>query len=167
MTDVNESPTATDDTPTITEDTAVDINVVANDTDPDAGTTLRVTAVSRAPASGTAVITSGTATTVTYTPNAGFRGEDSFDYTVSDGTATATGTVKVLVYKPAPTTNSTQSTQAIPVGAETDVVAPGGRVTVEFPQGASTGTPFQVRVDDAANPDCTNLPSGQVTVACV
>jgi len=35
--------------------------------------------------------------TVTYTPAPGFAGIDSFTYTVSDGTDTATGTVSVTV----------------------------------------------------------------------
>ena len=164
--DVNESPTATDDTSTTEENTAVDINVVANDTDPDSGTTLAVTVVSTAPGNGTAVIKSGSTTTVTYTPNTDFNGQDSFTYTLSDGSATATGTVNVVVYTPAPTPSGTQSTQGVPVGAETKAEAPGGDVTVAFPQGASTGTPFQVRVDDAPNQDCGNLPSGQIVVGC-
>ena len=49
------------------------------------------------PSNGTAVITSGSTTTVTYTPNADFNGSDSFDYTLSDGTDTDTGTVTVTV----------------------------------------------------------------------
>ena len=166
VTNVDEAPTATDDTATAQQGTAVEINVVANDTDPDTGTTLSVTAVSMAPTSGTAEIKSGSTTTVIYTSNTGFNGEDSFGYTVSDGTTTATGTVKVLVYTPAPTPSSTQSTQGVPVGARTNAEAPTGRVTVEFPQGASTGSPFHVRVDDAPNQDCGNLPSGQIIVAC-
>ena len=100
VTDVNESPTATADTASIEENTSVDINVVTNDTDPDAGTTLSVTLVSTAPTSGTAVIKSASTTTVTYTPNANFNGTDTFEYTLSDGSLTDTGTVKVVVYTP-------------------------------------------------------------------
>ena len=36
-------------------------------------------------------------TEITYTPNAGFSGDDTFTYMVSDGTAAATGTVNVTV----------------------------------------------------------------------
>ena len=92
---VNDAPTAVDDTATTDEDTAVDIAVVTNDTDAE-GDTLSVTSVTT-PGNGTAVITSGSTTTVTYTPNANFNGSDTFDYTVSDGTDTDTGTVTVTV----------------------------------------------------------------------
>ena len=58
----NTAPTAVDDTATTAEDTAVDINVTANDTDPE-GDTLSVTSVTT-PSSGTAVIMSGSTTSV-------------------------------------------------------------------------------------------------------
>ena len=93
---VNTIPVAVDDIATTDEDTAVDINVVANDTDPDLGANLSVTALT-APSNGSAVVASGSTTTVTYTPNADLYGTDSFDYTVSDGTHTDTGTVTVTV----------------------------------------------------------------------
>ena len=99
MTPTNTTPTAVDDTVTTDEDIAVDIGVTANDTDPDAGTTLSVTAVTT-PSNGAAAITSGSTTTVTYTPNANFVGTDSFTYTVSDGTDTDTGTATIIVGDP-------------------------------------------------------------------
>ena len=95
----NTALTAVGDEAATAVDTAVDINVVANDTDPD-GDTLSVTEVTT-PANGTAAIVPGSTTTVTYTPNAGFNGTDSFDYTLSDGTDTSTGTVVVTVGPPA------------------------------------------------------------------
>ena len=95
VTPANTAPSAVDDDVTTAGDTAVDINVTANDTDPD-GDTLSVTSVTT-PSNGTAVITAGSTTTVTYTPDADFIGTDSFDYTLSDGTYTDTGTVNVTV----------------------------------------------------------------------
>ena len=92
----NSAPTAMDDSVTTNEDTSVEINVIANDTDADSGDSLSVTAVT-APTNGTAAIKSGSTTHVVYTPNADFNGADSFDYTVSDGTDTDTGTVSVAV----------------------------------------------------------------------
>ena len=97
--DVNEAPVAVDDYAFTNEVTAVNINVVANDTDVDAGTTLSVTEVGT-PANGAAVIAANN-TTITYTPDAGFAGYDTFTYTVSDHDAndprTDTGTVTVSV----------------------------------------------------------------------
>ena len=95
VTPINTIPTAVDDTSSTDEDTAVDINVISNDTDADRDT-LSVTAVTT-PTSGGAAIVAGSTTTVTYTPNAGFTGTDTFSYTVSDGTDTDTGTVNLTV----------------------------------------------------------------------
>ena len=101
VTPVDDAPAAVDDIATTARDTAVDINVTANDTDPDSGASLSVTSVT-SPSNGTAVITSGSTTTVTYTPNVGYTGTDSFDYTLSDGTGTGTdtGTATVTVGTP-------------------------------------------------------------------
>ena len=101
----NIAPTAVDDDAATAKNTAVDINVVANDTDAD-GDTLSVTGVTT-PSNGTAAIVSGSTTTVTYTPNTNFNGADSFDYTLSDGTDTDTGTVTVTVGPPAQPTGLT------------------------------------------------------------
>ena len=93
---VNAPPVAVDDATITPQDTPVDVDVVANDTDPDPEDTLSVTAVT-APSNGAAMITPGSSTTVTYIPDLAFNGADTFDYTVSDGTVTATGTVTVTV----------------------------------------------------------------------
>ena len=94
----NTAPVAVDDTAETVFLTAVEIAVLANDTDAD-GDDLSVTAVTT-PANGTVAITSdddGNKTLVTYTPGSSHPGSDTFDYTVSDGTATDTGTVSVTV----------------------------------------------------------------------
>ena len=95
---INNAPVAVDDSARTPFRTAVAISVLDNDTDADADD-LTVTTVTT-PASGTAKITSdddGNNTQVTYTPQNGHPGSDTFDYTVSDGTATDTGTVSVTV----------------------------------------------------------------------
>jgi hypothetical protein len=91
----NHPPTAADYTATTREGTPVTVAVLANDSDPD-GDPLTVTAVSP-PAHGTVVVNPDQ--TVTYLPDAGFRGAtDTFTYTVSDGRhRTATGTVSIAV----------------------------------------------------------------------
>jgi large repetitive protein len=77
----NRAPVAEDDFAETGPDTPVTINVLANDFDPD-GDDLTVIIVSE-PESGT--IVENEDQTVTYTPNAGFIGTDSFTYKVSDG----------------------------------------------------------------------------------
>jgi len=67
-------------------------DLLANDTDPD-GDTLTVTAVGN-PANGTVQLNGNN---VVFTPQTGFTGDASFEYTVSDGTETATATVAVTV----------------------------------------------------------------------
>ncbi|NBB96533.1 MAG: hypothetical protein GVY16_12465, partial [Planctomycetes bacterium] len=85
------------DSATTGQDTAVTIDVLANDSDPNAGDVLTVDSVTQG-ASGS-VTNNGS--DVTYTPDAGFTGTDTFDYTVSDGnggfdTATVTVTVNEM-----------------------------------------------------------------------
>ncbi|MGV0853323.1 Ig-like domain-containing protein [Mycolicibacterium phlei] len=96
----NRAPSAADDAAGTAADTPVEIDVLANDTDPD-GDALTVTAVSTAAGGGSVVIDDGR---LVYTPASGFSGEDTFTYTVSDGNATDTGTVTVTV-TPAATDN--------------------------------------------------------------
>ena len=101
----NTAPTAVDDADATAVNTAVDINVVDNDIDAE-GDTLSVTSVTT-PSNGTAAIVLGSTTTVTYTPDTDFNGADSFDYTLSDGADTDTGTVTVTVGPPAKPTGLT------------------------------------------------------------
>lgn len=92
------APTAADDTANTGRNTPVDINVLANDRDPD-GTTLTITAVTQ-PANGRAEIVG---TQVRYTPNQRFAGTDRFTYTIRDAAGnTATANVTVTVANAAP-----------------------------------------------------------------
>jgi large repetitive protein len=77
---VNDGPTANPDTATTPYMTPVIVNVVANDTDPESDP-LTITSNTN-PSNGIAVCS---ATGCTYTPNTGFVGTDTFDYTISDG----------------------------------------------------------------------------------
>ena len=101
---VNDEPVATADTPTTNEDQAVVIRVLENDTDVD-GDTLAVTDVGT-PANGAAGITDNS-TTITYTPTAGYIGEDNFFYEISDGSLTSRSRVTVTVTKNADLSNLT------------------------------------------------------------
>jgi len=96
---INNPPTARDDTATTGLDTPVAIDVLANDTDAD-GDALSVQSFGQA-ANGTVV--ENPDGTLSYTPDAGFTGTDSFTYTVSDGIdedAPATVTVTVSLDDP-------------------------------------------------------------------
>ena len=77
----NNLPTAAADTATAGTHTAADLDVLANDADPD-GDPLHVGAISTAPAHGTATILPDNH--VSYTPDAGYSGADSFVYTACD-----------------------------------------------------------------------------------
>ncbi len=101
----NRQPDAVDDAASTNENTPVVIAVGANDTDPD-GDTIEVFYAWPA-ANGTVVLNAGG--TVTYTPNAGFTGIDSFQYVIRDGpegssylTDTATVTVTVIAVNDPP-----------------------------------------------------------------
>jgi uncharacterized repeat protein (TIGR01451 family) len=96
----NTAPTAVDDSAATFVGQPVTVDVVANDSDPNPLQTLTVTSVTAA-AQGTAV--ADPAGTVTYTPAAGYRGPDGFDYTISDGAGgTDTAHVSITVANRAP-----------------------------------------------------------------
>ncbi len=87
-------PVAVDDARTTQVNTPVVIDVLTNDSDPD-GDPLTVIEKTNG-ANGTVVINPDG--TVTYTPNNGFVGTDTFTYTISDGNGgTDTATVRVEI----------------------------------------------------------------------
>ena len=95
----NRAPLAGADAATTDAGVPIAIAVLANDSDPD-GHPLTVSAVTQ-PANGAAAINGGQ--TVTYTPQPGFTGSDSFTYTVADGRGgTAQGAVAITVRNRAP-----------------------------------------------------------------
>lgn len=93
----NVVPVALGDSATTNADTAVEINVLANDSDPDGGTLDVATVAATQPANG--VTTVNLTGTITYTPNPGFAGLDTFTYTVADndGGTSNNATVNVTV----------------------------------------------------------------------
>ena len=94
----NTAPVTTDDSAVTPYETAVTINVLEGDSDPD-GEAISLSEIASQPSNGSVTINGDS---VVYTPNSGFSGEDTFEYTVADGQgATATGTVTVVV-EPAP-----------------------------------------------------------------
>jgi large repetitive protein len=98
---VNDAPVATDDVAETAEDTAYVFpatglgSLTANDQDAD-GDVLTITAVTIPTGSAGSVMLNADGS-VTYTPAADFYGPASFTYTVSDGSNTASGTVRMMV----------------------------------------------------------------------
>lgn len=89
----NNPPVANTDTATTSMNTAVNIAVLANDTDADSDP-LSITGTTNG-SHGTVAIAGSQ---VTYTPDTGYSGSDSFTYTISDGHGgTDTGTVNVTI----------------------------------------------------------------------
>jgi CSLREA domain-containing protein len=95
----NAPPVAVDDSATFEVNSGSHaINVLANDSDPDADT-LTVTSVTQ----GAHGSVANNGTSVSYTANAGFTGTDTFTYTVDDGQAnTDTATVTITVVDTTP-----------------------------------------------------------------
>ncbi|MEL0653352.1 Ig-like domain-containing protein, partial [Algibacter sp. TI.3.09] len=103
----NEAPIANADTTTTPEGTPISIPVIANDFDPD-GDAISVTETTT-PDNGT--VTLNPDGTITYTPNDGFIGEDTFTYTICDDANPAlcdTATVTVTI-QPTDSPNTTNA----------------------------------------------------------
>ena len=83
ISDVNEPPEAVDLAVKVAEDETVDIDVVGEATDQDAGDTLTVAGVVSSPHKGSTTVNVGT-NDITYTPQANYHGSDNFTYRVND-----------------------------------------------------------------------------------
>ncbi|NNF63433.1 MAG: tandem-95 repeat protein [Acidimicrobiia bacterium] len=93
---VADAPTAVADSATVVEGSNVKVNVAANDSDVDGDLVTSSVVVTSGPSDGSAVANGDG--TVTYTPNPGFAGSDSFLYRICDSTSLcATATVTVTV----------------------------------------------------------------------
>ena len=96
----NLAPVAVDDSAETEANTPVSIDVLINDSDPD-GDPVAISVV-YPPSNGSAIATSG-GTQITYTPNLGFDGSDSFSYAITDGNGgVASAHVNVTVTAPPP-----------------------------------------------------------------
>jgi hypothetical protein len=90
----NAAPVAVDDSTTTAMNTAVTVAVLANDRDPE-GQALRVTGVTQGTRGQVTINSNGT---VTYRPSSKISGQtDTFRYTVTDGTSSASASVSVAI----------------------------------------------------------------------
>ena len=103
VTAVNDAPIAADDTASTTEDVPVNVNVLANDVDPE-GAALSVSAIEGTAVTAGNSVDVGNATvrleangTLTITPDANFDGTVDFEYTASDGGETDTASVSLSI----------------------------------------------------------------------
>jgi gliding motility-associated-like protein len=96
---INDAPIALDDAKSTDEDNAVDVAVLANDTDVDDVLNGNMIMIATAPTHGTVSVNVATGI-VSYTPNANYNGSDSFTYQVKDGSNALSNvaTVSVTVF---------------------------------------------------------------------
>jgi subtilisin len=119
---VGSPPVANNDSATTPEDTAADVNVLANDTDPDVDS-LGVSSVTT-PAHGSASINADG--TVRYTPSANYNGADSFNYTITDGNGNSASAGVSLTVNPvndAPVANDDSAATSPGTGVNVAVLA--------------------------------------------
>ena len=86
-------PIATDDTAKINVNKTVDISVLNNDSDID-GDILTIVSVTGGSASGSISIAGSV---IRYTPATDYKGKEKFDYTITDGSQTATARVTITI----------------------------------------------------------------------
>ncbi|MEH0153093.1 family 10 glycosylhydrolase [Limibacter armeniacum] len=90
----NVAPVAQNDNASTNEGVAVNIDVLANDTDANNNIDASTLVVVSAPSNGTASVVSGQ---VQYSPTAGYTGSDSFTYRVSDSQGAQSNVATVLL----------------------------------------------------------------------
>lgn len=134
------APIAGDDSATVKQNESAFIYVLDNDTDPDFDS-LEVTG-NTDPPNGT--VTCTMFGDCEYTPDTNYLGPDSFDYTVSDGTDTDTGTVSISVVQ-----------NSAPVAEDDEASTEAGEPVDIFPLGNDTDADND-SLSVAANTDPTN-----------
>jgi hypothetical protein len=177
----NASPDAVDDSATTMESVPVAIDVLANDSDPE-GQSISVFGVTQGANGSVAVNPDGT---VTYSPDAGFSGTDTFTYEITDGNGGSDSATVTVTVEPAPTPTNTPEPTATdtevptatftpdPTATNTEVVVPTETDTPVPPTdtpGAPTDTPVPptdtpvpptdtpVPPTDTPEPTVTNTP---------
>ncbi|MFC4699415.1 Ig-like domain-containing protein [Glaciecola siphonariae] len=93
ITVTNVPPVAMNDAAETSDDNSVLVDVLSNDSDPDGGP-LSITSISSAPTKGSAVIEDGK---IRYTPNSGSVGEDTLTYQITDGEASNSAVVSIML----------------------------------------------------------------------
>lgn len=165
----NPKPTAKADVAEVDQGASVAISVLANDDDQSALDPSSVTIVT-APTKGTAVVTSDatlSGTFITYTPNVGAAGVDTFTYTVNDD-GNPTANVKT---SDVATVTVTINPKAVAPTAASGVLGTGsiGTILVSASDLSAANIPVDTSVVNQCDPDCfdfviTNLASDIVSI---
>ena len=117
----NEAPSAVNDEATVRLGTTGTIDVLANDIDSN-GDNLSVTGFSETSSQGVTIARDGNS--LHYTPADGFRGIDSFEYSISDGNGgTDSATVTITVPNEAPSAVNDEATVRLGTTGTIDVLA--------------------------------------------
>jgi len=145
---VNHPPVANDDAYSVDENSSNNaLAVLSNDSDPDSGDTITISAVGT-PNHGGSVLINAPKTGLVYTPAAGFSGIETFPYTIRDvsgatDTATVAVTVEALPVNNPPvanddsyTVNQGSQNNALPVLSNDSDPDPGDTITI-----LAVGTP--------------------------
>lgn len=161
----NEVPEAFDDTAQTNAGVAVDIDVAANDTDDDFNEFVTVDTIVTSPSNGSATFIGGV---VTYTPNAGFFGTDTFTYRGTDGTATSNlATVTVTVRDISAIVGQKTLTNQEGGGLKLEAISDSNNANVV--KGLTFGNPdlavWDIQPADSVYFKVTNLSSGRLLTA--
>ena len=93
----NNPPKAMDDSSTVTAGKSVTVSVLTNDSDPD-GDTIIISSIKTLPSKGEVVISNDGGRHLLYTADADASGQDSFEYSISDGNGGEdTATVSITI----------------------------------------------------------------------
>ncbi|MEX0667676.1 MAG: Ig-like domain-containing protein, partial [Acidimicrobiia bacterium] len=147
--DGNQPPVAMDDSASTAQDTSVNIDVLANDSDPDEDDFF-ISNVSE-PGNGSAFVDEDG--TIRYTPFEGFTGTDTFTYTASDGSVDSNvATVTVLVGEVA--SCEVEGSEGCTATTDDGMTGPDNPVSVEMtvPPGQPAGV-YAIREIDQSVPN--------------
>ena len=116
----NDAPIAINDQYTISEDVVSDLNILANDSDIDAGDTLNIV-VATATSGTVNVTTNNDVQQLTYTPEANFNGTATISYTISDNNCITIDSCSADRYAQAQATLTINPVNDTPVATDASV----------------------------------------------
>jgi len=162
----NQPPTAADDSDMTKQGDTTRTVVLSNDEDPDGSLNSSTVAVQSAPSDGSA--TANDDGTITYDPDSGFTGTDTYTYTVEDEDGAvsnaATVTIEVSAKDNAPEFEDTDPFSVSETASSGEEV---GDVDATDGDGGNPdeGVTYQITAGNTGDALAINMNSGQLTVA--